>query len=196
MLSADTLLAELERFCDAAAPSFDGWPTTRVHARERWSHAFAVYLAEVEDFVVAASISPARASIKDTFASDVEHAFLDQLRLDTGMSARTAAEDFGDAWRAGLRAIRAGVGGALPPDTTQYMFSEWTPTPPPPLWVPPLHDIVDDRRDHLVDQLAALFSRWSIDAPTRLMEIARAFHVATFELTATSDVSAVALTYR
>jgi hypothetical protein len=183
------MFVELERFSDAQSAVFEGFPTTRVAARHRWAHAFRVYFAELADMIGAAPIAPPQSTIQATFADDVELAFFEQLRLDDGMSARMAAEDFADAWRSGLRTIRAGSGGTVPSSSTVYAFAAWTPTSPP-------RDLLDDRRDVLADELTLLFSTPSMSAPTRLAEIAEAFHHATFELEAQSDVPGTTIVYR
>ena len=183
------MFAELERFSDASSASFEGFSTTRVQARHRWAHAFRLYFAEVADLIGAAPITAPQSTIQTTFADDVELAFFEQLRLDDGMSARIAAEDFADAWRRGLRTIRAGVGGTVPSSSTIYAFAAWMPTASP-------RDLVDDRRDLLADELTILFSTPSMDAATRLAEIAQACHHATFELQAQSNVPGILLVYR
>lgn len=182
MLLSQTLFDELERFCDPLATSFTGSPTTRDDARQHWAHAFRVYFAQVAD-LVGSAITPPQATIEPTFPDDVEQAFYQQLQLAASLSARDAAVDFADAWRAGLRALHPGTGGTIPPSTVVYAFTSWTPTAPP-------RDIVDDRRDQLADDLTLVFSAPAIAAAPRLHDIADAFHRATEAITATSSVGA------
>jgi hypothetical protein len=187
MLASQTMFDELETFCDPLSSSFTGSPSSRGDARQRWAHAFRVYFAQVID-AVGSPLTPADASIQPTFADDVEQAFRQQLQLAQSMTARAAAEDFADAWRAGMRAVHAGIGGTIPPSTTVYTWSAWTPTAPP-------RDIVDDRRDTLADDLTLLFQAPAIAAASRLHDIADAFHRATEALTATSSAGA-SITYQ
>ena len=187
MLQSQTMFGELERFCDPLAATFTGSPSSRDQARHKWAHAFRVYFAQVVD-VVGSPLTPTDGSIQLTFADDVEGAFYDQIRLDQSMTARAAAEDFADAWRAAMRAVHAGTGGTIPPATVVYAFASWTPTAPP-------RDIVDDRRDALADTLTLLFTAPAIAAAPRLHEIADAFHTATEAITATSSVAGAPITF-
>lgn len=181
---------ELERFNDPSWPAFEGYPTTRVTARHRWAHAFRVYVAEVADFVGPGAITPVQATLAAGFPGPVEQGFFEQLRLDPGVRPRPAAEDFADAWRAGMQAVRSGTGGSVPPSTTITWFVAWQPG------AAPGRTVVDDRRDLLADDLTALFSRPAFAVRPRLEEIAQAFHRATVEISAVSNVGSTILTYR
>jgi hypothetical protein len=141
MLRWQTLFTELQRFGDPPAPIFTGSPTTRAAARRRWAAAFHIYVAEVADFAALAALAPPQSTIQVGFAAAVEAAFFDRLQLVPSSPARRAAEDFADAWRAGMRGFAGGTGATLPPATTPvYTFAAWTVTAPG-------RDLVDDRRD-------------------------------------------------
>jgi hypothetical protein len=183
MLQIQDLTTELQRFADASVPIFAGSPTTRDDARQHWAHAFRIYFAKVTDSV-GSPLTPPQASIQVTFADDVEHAFHDQLQLAPALSAQDAAADLADAWHAAMRAIKAGLGGTVPPSTTVHAFSKWTPTTGS-------RDVVDDRRDQLATTLAALFTAPAIVAAARLGDIAQAFHAATSGLVAVGSVSPI-----
>ena len=187
MLQSQTMFDQLETFCDPLASSFTGSPSSRDEARQKWAHAFRVYFAQVVD-VVGSPLTPTDGSIQLTFADDVESAFHQQIQLDQSMTARAAAEDFADAWRAAMRAVHAGTGGTIPPQTVVYTFASWTPTAPP-------RDIVDDRRDTLAATLETLFDSPAIAAAPRLHDIADAFHTATEAITATSSVAGAPITF-
>jgi hypothetical protein len=187
MLQSQTMFDELERFSDPLSATFAGSPTSRDDARQRWAHAFRVYFAQVID-VVGSPLTPPDGSIQPTFAGDVEQAFQHQIQLDPSMTARAAAEDFADAWRAAMRAVHAGAGGTIPPSAVVYAFVSWTPTAPP-------RDIVDDRRDVLADELTLLFTAPAIAAATRLHDVADAFHRATEAITATSSIAGAPITF-
>jgi hypothetical protein len=86
-----------------------------------------------------------------------------------------------------MRTFDAGPGGTIPPSSTTYAFTRWTPTTPGP-------DLVEDRRRILVDALEVAFRSWSATAEPTLRAVAAAFHAATSGLTAVGTNSST-ITY-
>ncbi len=166
MLAAATLLTELQRFADPDAGVFAGWPLGKPDARQRWAHAFAVYIANMVD--TAPVLTPTGTTL---VFSGVEAAFFASLTLENPTIA-AAALDFADAWKAGITALLPGA-PATNPSTVSYTFATMDPM------------LVTTRWTALQAALVAAFTSRQMSRRDDLSEIADAFHAATVGLMST-----------
>jgi hypothetical protein len=162
VLRRDTLRDKLLVFCDASDSQFNGFPTTRDQARDRWASAFDDYLSVVEEQI------PRPPPPVDTHPSlalaGVKGAFRDKLQLVPIGVAATAALDLAGAWQAGVLAVTPG-GTATDSAGGTYVFVKFVNAST-------LHDT-------LTGTLTALFLAPSIDTKQRITDIAGALHTAT-----------------
>lgn len=162
-LDQSKLASELKKFCDPEDGSFSAYPATVVEARQKWAAAFHTY---VQDMVITSPSGVAPTS-GTAVLSGVQTAFFGQLQLTASMSASDAAQDFADAWAAGMNAITlTGVlqyrGGGK-----EYAGDKF--------------DLIDAQKSSLKSNLQALFEDATLDAGTRCDAIASHFHSATDE---------------
>jgi hypothetical protein len=167
-LSSDTLKNKLLLFCDASDANFEGFPTTRKQARDKWATAFDNYLSTIDEKL---AWPPPLAGTHPTLVlAKVKSSFFDTLALAPLAVAQPTAVDFADAWQAAIGAIKPGAGGV---DSTGMKYSLFTA----------FTNLTTQYTD-LVKALAKLFSVPSTNVKTRIGDIAGAFHTATSGLTA------------
>lgn len=167
-LTSDRLETNLLRFCDANEPNFDGFPTTREQARDKWAAAFDDYISVIQEKI--AWPAPIADTHPTLVLAQVKKAFFDTLVLAPGTVAQAAALDFADAWQAGVAAITAGPGAVDSAGDKYSLFTAFTN-------VSTLHG-------NLAATLETLFAAPSRDVKARIGDIASAFHTATSGLQA------------
>jgi len=173
VLAQTTLLTELQRFADPAAPVFESWPRSRDDARHRWAHAFFVYVCDLVD--VTPILTPTARSLD---FSAVEAAFFAMLSLDNA-TAEAAATDFAAAWAAAIQALLPSSTAVTLPGPTPFAFAAMNP------------NTVAAHRTQLHAALMAAFRTPRSTRRADLSEIADAFHAATSQLDSTPTPSAV-----
>jgi hypothetical protein len=162
-LTSDRLKNKLLLFNDASDSNFEGFPTTREKARDKWATAFDDYIAKIEEKIPRPPPPPDSHSSIDL--TGVKDSFFQKVTLTPTGVAQTAALDFADAWQAGIGAITAGTTAVDSTGVTYKLFTKFVN-------VSTLHD-------GLVTDLAKLFSTPTTDVKTRIGDIASAFHTAT-----------------
>lgn len=167
-LSSDTLKNKLLLFCDASDSNFEGFPTTRKEARDKWAAAFDTYLSTIEEKL--AWPPPLAGKHPTLVLAKVKSTFFDTLALAPLAVAQPTAVDFANAWQAAIAAITPGTGGA---DSTGMTYSLFTAFP----------NLAAQYTD-LVKALAKLFSVPTTDVKAQIGDIAGAFHTATSGLMA------------
>lgn len=168
MLDRDVLLVELQRFADPSADVFTGWPISRVEARHRWAHAYAVYVDDAED--VEPWLSPHPVTIDFTGA---ERAFFETLTL-VNATVEEAALDFARAWRAAIQALAFGATASETPAAPVFSFERMDPGE------------VETRFEALRAELVVVLRRNRGSRREDLQEIADAFHASTVDLRSTA----------
>jgi hypothetical protein len=142
-----------------------------VQARQRWAHAFKVYVDDAED--VLPILTPTGVTLDFDF---VEEAFFTELDLDNA-SIEEAAIDFADAWRTAIRALAPGDSASDGSTTFDFVA------------IDPLD--ITTRYDALVDALVPVLRRGRATRRDDLAEIADAFHAATVGMRSTLTPIAV-----
>jgi len=173
VLAQTTLLTELQRFADPAAPVFEAWPRSRDDARHRWAHALFVYASDMVDLTPV--LTPTASSLAFT---SVEAAFFTALSLDNA-TAEDAATDFTTAWAAAIQALLPSSTTVTLPGPTAFAFAAMNPL------------TVTARRTQLHAALVAAFRTPRSTRRADLSDIADAFHAATSQLDSTPTPSSV-----
>jgi hypothetical protein len=167
-LSSDTLKNKLLVFCDASDANFEGFPTTRKEARDKWATAFDTYITTIDEKI--AWPPPLVGKHPTLLLAKVKSTFFDTLALAPLAVAQPTAVDFGNAWQAAIAAITPGTGGTDSTGMTYSLFTAFT-------------NITLQYAD-LVKALAKLFSAPTTDVKAQIGDIAGAFHTATTGLLA------------